>query len=194
MSIKAISIKISKGRERTKVVHIFAVVRVPVVVSADLSDEEAVEAAVDQTNLDREIFKGEYADEINHFLVDHRIGDKVTRSSWLNKLGKPMVEGETAKILTLSTAHMTFKDSQLLEKMAGSDGFPSVGSTGSGFVISLVRGISKEVKSAPLGMLKQKGFSSAFLKLWSEMHDTGFGYLQLDCDAGPILGYRTFNW
>ena len=177
-----------------KVVHIFAVIRVPVEVSADLNDEEAVEAAVAQTDLDRAIFGGEYADEIAYFLVDdYKRGDMV-RSTWLDMHGKPEIQGEKAKVITVSTGHISRKDAVLLEKQAGGTSYPMVASTGSGYFVSLLAAADREAVSNAMENLRTLGFSKPFLTLWNAMRDSGFGYLQLDQDASTIHGFKTFNW
>ena len=70
-------------------VHIYAIVRVPVDVEAE-SPEKAVELADQATNLHEAFRQGEYADDIDGFLVDE-LGPQgiVVSSQAYDKKGRP---------------------------------------------------------------------------------------------------------
>lgn len=72
---------VSPATQTAFTVHLFAVVRVPVSITAG-DKKEAVERAIEETDLASEIRHGEYAEEVTHALVDVQGDTGYAHSTW----------------------------------------------------------------------------------------------------------------
>jgi hypothetical protein len=93
---------------------------------------------------------------------------------------------EIEKNLVVSTAHITERDSELLQS-----GLSSVTAYDNEYFYLVY--LNKEIEKQHLS---ENGFSEAFASLYefAAKHEENFRYLKLDRDGDELEGFPTFEW
>lgn len=122
----------------------------------------------------------------------------------MNRLSTPLTDATPPfpayKIAVISTAHITERDSNLLQTeecptRLFQDDYSWVLHIDQSYSTNRnLRAVAARCHRENLKQLRAFGFSEAFLKLYNLAHKQRFHYLKLDCDGDEIDGLQTFEW
>lgn len=115
-----------------------------------------------------------------------------------------MKQPEICKMITISTAHITKCDSQLLDK----DAFTTCGvafrlGEGSGYLVHCNEDLDasrfdreaiNEVVKENIHLMGETGFSPALVLIQEKAWELGCEYVRLDPDAEELAGLPTYEW
>jgi hypothetical protein len=102
-----------------------------------------------------------------------------------------MKEPFITKNLDVSTAHITKKDSELLNQKIIQDTLV-IYPYGYGHFIYVPA--ASDLESGEASLIKSQGFSDPFINLLKLAAQSGCKYLQLDCDGTTYNDLPTFTW
>jgi hypothetical protein len=160
-----------------------------------------MEKALKITDLDRELRRGEYAEEITGVLVDQISGDyakndyEYESETFLTEEGfiDRRNQVEQGKFVVVGTGNITLADSKILADLDQQAAPMMIAPTGHGWIVSLMPCRQDEVESLTQEMAGI-GFSEAFVTLWKGLRERGYGLMQIDQDACPHPDFAAFEW